>query len=476
MRTALAAALVVALAGCEPPPLEEPDELPEAPCGRVDLLQAPPPRDEPGVGWLAPIDLDQLSVAAVIDMPTQRLEVEATVTFAAGERDGRSVLQFLRTPETVLLDGVELAPDELTTLVISDPPRTLLLLPGTLAPCSEHVLEVAYTVSPEEVAGGPLPRLEFSPEGAWWASAQEDGEPDTSLEVWLPSNMLFDRFGIDLEVTLRDATTPHELVATGTVARTDDDSWFVEFPRRQAHGSFWVLYPDSDVDELSRPVALPDGREVRLEFRAFGGDDGVDLELSADVAEQALLEYDEQLGRYLHGDVYLAWLRSDLSVSMEYDGATLSTPGALKHEMAHSWWARGVAPVSEHHGWMDEGVALWATGAQPFLSTPVPVDTPGTRLLVGEDDWSGASLGPQHYVQGAVVFAGLADRVGLGELLAVMRDLLESEGPVAISTEELEKLLFCAFDDLYVLDMFHAKVRGLDGAASPPESGWCDGS
>jgi len=426
------------------------------------------------VGLLVPIDLDGVDLDATVDVEDRSLQIRATARFAAGATAGRSVFQLLRTPEEVVLDGTTIAVDDLTRVVVSDPPRSLVLLPGELEPCSEHTLEVAYVVRSEDVEPAPLSRLRFDGVGgAWWASAQEDGEPDSMLEVWMPSNLLFDRFPIDLSLAVVGTDAPHDLAANADVDG-GDGAWSVSFPSRQPHGSFWVLYPSEEVEQVVRPVDLPGGRVVDLDLRRFAWDDGVDLAASADVAEEALRQYDDLLGEYLHGDVYLAWLRSDLPVSMEYEGATLSVPGALKHEMAHSWWARGVAPVSDHHGWMDEGVALWATGAQPFLATPVPVNSAGVRLLVGEDDWSAPTLGPQHYVQGAIVFAGIADRVGQTRLLEVLARFLEEEGPTAIDTGDLERLLYCEFRQTYVLDMFHTKVRGLEPPAAEPSAGYCD--
>ncbi len=447
---------------------------PAEPCGRVDLLQAPPPRDEPGVGRLVPVDIDSTELYVTIDTETQSLSATSWTRFVAGPQEGRSVLQLLRQPATLRIDHVDLDPASLERIVVSDPPRSLVVLPEVFEPCSDHQVEVTYSVTPDDVGPARLPRLEIGPEAAWWSSAQEDGEPDSMLEVWMVSNLLFDRFPITLSVDLWGTDAPHALAANADVYEAEEGSWLVEFPTRQKHGSFWVLYPSDAVETATRSVPLPGGRAVEIDARRFVFDDGVDLAAVLDEAEATLLEYDERLGPYLHGDRYLAWMRSDLAVSMEYEGATLSTPGALKHEMAHSWWARGVAPVSDHHGWMDEGVALWATGAQPFLSTPVPVDTPGVRLLTGEDDWSGASLGPQHYVQGAIVFAGIADRVGVDNLLGVLSAFLEEQGPVAISTEELERLLYCELGERpYVLDMFHAKVRGLEGSAPTPPDPYC---
>lgn len=474
MRYALPILLSLLLCGCPEPDPDEPEVVPP-PCGRADLAAAPPPRDEPGVGLIAPVDIDRVEVDVEVDVEAEELRFVATVTFAVGEADALPVLQLMPLLESLSLDGAALDPTALSLREITDPPRTVALLPEALPPCSEHTMELSYTIVRANVEPATLPRLRFDAGEVWWSSAQEDGGPDSMLEVWLPGNLLFDRFDLELGVELLGTDQPHDLPANGAVEQVGDHSWQASFVGKQPHGPFWVLHPAAGVEQLLHDVSLPGGRTVTVDLRRFAHDDGVDLAASAEVAEFSLLEYDEHLGPYVHGDSYLAWLRTDgMDVSMEYDGATLSVPDALQHEMAHSWWARGIAPVSDHHGWMDEAVATWGTGGNPWVPSQVEVGEAGGRLLVGDDDWAGAQLGIAQYFQGAVVFAGIADRVGSVRLLEELRAFYDLHAPGPVSTEQLEQALYCALDeDVYVLDIFHNRVRGLDGYAPAPIEGYC---
>lgn len=463
----LAACVLFALAlpACEEP-IEEPPH-----CGREDLGRAPPPREEPGIGTLVAVDFERVEASATLDLEQGDLRIESWATFVASEAVGRPVIQLMAEDAEVRLDGVVVA---LETVVVSEPPRTLRVLPEALTACSTHELEVVHTVRSVDVEPAPLPRLQFGEAGVWWSSAQEDGAPDDMLEIWLPSNLLFDQFELEVEVSVDG--DEHDFVGNGDVVVEGPNRWTATFPRRQPHGSFWVLHPAGNVRRMGRPVGLPDGRTIEVELRAFEGDLGVDLEASADVAEAALRQYDERLGPYVHGGEYLAWLRTDMAVSMEYDGATLSSPGALEHEIAHSWWARGVAPVSDHHGWIDEGMAFWGTGTAPFSPSRVEAGVRGARLLAGEDDWSGAGLGLGDYVQGALVFSGLADQVGVEGLLDELRAFYGEHAPGPVSTQQLERWLYCGLERQYVLDVFHNKVYGLEGFAEPATADYCEGS
>jgi hypothetical protein len=459
MRTLL---ILMALAGCAAP--IEPVEA----CGSADLVLAPPPRDEPGVGTLVAADFRWVDVLAEIDAGAGDLRIEARASFQMSDQGGRPVFQLRSEDAVIELDGAEV---EVETVVVSDPPRTLRVLPEGLSTCSEHILEVVHTTRSADVEPATLPRLHFDETGAWWSSAQEDGLPDQMLELWLPTNLLFDRFDLSLDVSVEGAA--HGFEANGEVVDEGENQWTASFGDVQSHGPFWVVHPSDGVVSSMRTVALGSG-DVDLHLFGFEDDAGVNLEESGDVAEAALRLYDERLGPYMHGGDYLAWMRSDLGVSMEYDGATLSQPGALGHEILHSWWGRGVAPVSDHHGWMDEGMAFWGTGSDPFAPSRVEAGVQGARLLSGEDAWSGAGLGLGEYLQGSLVFSGLAHVVGVEALLEEVRAFSSAVAPGPTDTEALERWLYCAFEEQYVLDVFQNKVRGLDGFAEPPPTGYCE--
>jgi hypothetical protein len=54
---------------------------------------------------------------------------------------------------------------------------------------------------------------------------------------------------------------------------------------------------------------------------------------------------------------------------MEYGGATMTSTGALGHELIHSWFARGVMPANGNAGWIDEAIASWRDNGYPRRTT-----------------------------------------------------------------------------------------------------------
>ncbi len=453
------------------------DEPPEQTlvCDRSsDLLLAPPPTELNGGGpRVAPVDLLALDAELVISETSQDVAVTATVSFLVGEAPGLPILQWAGTPLSAELDGEELTATDWIQGTVGSIPQSVFALDRQLERCSEHSLQITARITPEQVETGELPRLRFRPDGVWHSSALEDGLPDRYLGLWMPSNLLFDPFPLTLELGLEGSTAAHHLVANGDVSALAEDRWRIEFPAHfTAHSPFWVLFPEDAAEQLTATASLSAG-PVEVEVWRLQQDEGIDLADARDRIVDALEAFDATYGSYVHGERYLAWMRSDLDVSMEYDGATLSVVGAVRHEVFHSWWARGLAPLSDHHGWLDEGITTWVTAANPELIVDLEVGEPLANLMIGEDEWTGAGLNPLLYAYGANVFGGLAGRFGLDPFRDSLRRYFEQEAPAPMRTQDLERWLTCDFEDTYPRDVFWSHVYQEEGFPPPPEADYC---
>ncbi len=63
--------------------------------------------------------------------------------------------------------------------------------------------------------------------------------------------------------------------------------------------------------------------------------------------ENWLINFENDVGPYIHNDRFVTLIWDNPSRSMEYDGGTTSNVAALKHETFHSWFARGVKPARQ---------------------------------------------------------------------------------------------------------------------------------
>ncbi|MCB9675307.1 MAG: hypothetical protein H6737_09340 [Alphaproteobacteria bacterium] len=455
--------LPLLLLGCPGP---DPDRRePSGFCGSGDLPQAPPPVDS-ALGPVAPVDLQ--SVHTQVRVTTGGLEVTSTATLLVGERDARPVLELRPDPAEARLDG---APVALERVTVSRPGREVVVLPA-LDPCTEHVLELSYTLAPDWLLGeGDQTRMEVYGEGVFWAAGLEDDAPGKFLSMWMPSNLLFDRFDVALDIDVSALAGPHEILATGTTVETDA-GWSLEWDRTLAHSPYWVISPTALTVRASRVAALEDG-PVTVEVRALSMDDGADVEEAAERAEAALTEFSAAFGPYHHGDRYLVWIRDEQQSSMEYDGATLTAMGAIEHEIMHSWFARGAAPVADLHGWVDEAVTSWVTDILPYRAVPIPYDTDPMVLQVGDDEWAGPELGVGQYVFGSSIFAGIADAHGVDATVEALGAFYVAWAGRSYRSADLEEHLTCWFDDDEVRHAFRHRAYGLEGPPGPRPFHWC---
>jgi hypothetical protein len=87
-------------------------------------------------------------------------------------------------------------------------------------------------------------------------------------------------------------------------------------------------------------------------------------------------EFERDFGPYAH-DSFTAYIHSG-SGGMEYSGATITSLGALDHELFHSWFARSVMPAEGRSGWIDEALASWRDYG--YFQAPNLLLRPATNL------------------------------------------------------------------------------------------------
>ena len=88
-----------------------------------------------------------------------------------------------------------------------------------------------------------------------------------------------------------------------------------------------------------------------------------------------LAEQESRFGEFI-GDSYVCFFHGAAG-GMEYANATTTSESALRHEVIHSWFARGVTPASQADGWWDEGFTRYlevADHSEPFDFEAPPVE------------------------------------------------------------------------------------------------------
>ena len=157
-----------------------------------------------------------------------------------------------------------------------------------------------------------------------------------------------------------------------------DASPFAWFGARGPQATLHGLIDDAS----SRPVALWFRPTEDLHgyltvlgqtCRAFGvpitlyGEDPEKVKTAMATTLATMAELERDFGPYMHPR-FLAHITNDADGGMEYAGAARTSLKALKHELTHSWFGRGVHAANGKSGWIDEA----------DLAPPPPEDEEGT--------------------------------------------------------------------------------------------------
>jgi hypothetical protein len=197
----------------------------------------------------------------------------------------------------------------------------------------------------------------FQTGGVGLLSSMSDLQDGNFFEEFGPTNFEFDQYALRWQVDILNSTSPHQLFTNGASSYSTDvstQSWTIDFPSYFTSSSPFVhLTNRSDLVVKKFEVAL---KEKNLPVTVYGSSSS--LVNQASVALPSYFsELENDYGSYAH-DSFVALITSS-GGGMEYAGATITSFGALDHELTHSWFARGVMPADGRSGWIDEAVASW---------------------------------------------------------------------------------------------------------------------
>lgn len=455
--------LLVACASPEPAPTDalRLDEEPSGDCHSADLDQAPPPTVALDGTSAVPLDLLHVDAAIALDAGRAAARGQATVHFRMGPHGGQPFFDLRQTLTSATLDGQALPVSDLAPHAFTAAPSTSLrVFARDLAPCSEHVLELTWDLG-VPTSDDSVP-VDFSrPGAARWDLEFTDLRGGRYLEQWLPANLLYDSFAVDLDLEVVGGV-PHTLVTNAEVEPIAEGRWSLSWPEHSTSNSpMIVLRPKEELSRLQVEHTLPDGVPVQVELVVPTRDR--DLLARQQALLDELIGYLDAnvrtLGPYPGGDRYTAVVGSRRR-AMEYDAGTTTHPDALRHEVFHAWVGRGLRPATATAGWWDEAWtvhALREADAEPLIWQDDPPFT-----LEAHDPFARRTP-PGAYGHGSAVFDRLAREVGEDRFGDALVQVLAERGHDALSTRDLETALYCATGHSVVPETFWRWVYGQEG-------------
>ena len=265
---------------------------------------------------------------------------------------GTPIFDLIKNPTSVLIDG-----EETTSKLISSPDRTTDYRTITKAISKgTHTLEIRNEI--EE-------NIQFKDGGVQSAFWMSDLSDRNYLEQYLPTNIEFDHYKMDMHLSFSGGSTPQKIYTNGAVTKVNANEYKISYPAYfTASSMFFHTVTEGRLKETSYTFTSISGKKVPVTIYSRSS---WNLNSAKRNSESILKELESKFGAWPHPSlvIYIAG-----QGGMEHCGATITSMSALGHEITHSYFARGVMPIDGNSGWMDEAIASWRDDGYKATSKP----------------------------------------------------------------------------------------------------------
>ncbi len=388
-----------------------------------DHLKAPPSFDFGADRHAVFVDFQTATYELVFGYAEERARVVTTVDFL---QPSVGFPLFDLVPDTIAAATLDDRPVEIDT--VGDPDGTSrfrVVMAETEAGPHRLVLTSSFVRNVRARNGGISAGLFVN-----------DWDDRSFLELYVPSNLEYDSYGMTFRIRLEGASRRHEVFANAATIRVEpaENLWEIEFPDfYNASHVYLHLLPEGELEHRSF--------EFASEYRPFDvtvyGESVSDRAVDAVAATLRMLE--EALGPWPHDNLLVHLGRPGRS--MEYAGATWTTMAALQHELAHSYIGRWVAPAGGDASWFDEAAVSWMIDR----GAPTASRLPRGGAAIGATSPYFRATHQSSYDQGSEVMAHLdyllQQKHDGSSLLACLRHMAQDLAPEKLTTAGIQERL-----------------------------------
>lgn len=179
------------------------------------------------------------------------------------------------------------------------------------------------------------------------------------FESYIPSNLMFDRYKLKLDLDITNMTEFDTVVSNGNVVQKKR-RFHIEFPKNFTAGSFFIDLIDSKKTSLFHSnfngtliTVYKDPAETVTEE---------ELKNSSQLEVPKVLKVlEEKFGKYSYKSAIVKYANDlfafagGITFTRKYD----NLGDLLSHELSHSWFLRGVHPRGGAEVWIGEGFGTW---------------------------------------------------------------------------------------------------------------------
>ena len=300
------------------------------------------------------VDFKEALYEVVIDFNKKTSFVNSSIKFEQKEK-GHPIFDLSNHVFEARLEG-----QEVNTPEISSPDgATKFRIINKVTSPGEHVLNVKNDI--DEFTQ----RIDFSggeANLAMWLSDLSDRE---FLEIFVPSNFEFDQYKMTFKFTIIGTNIEHEVYSNGKITKSKN-SFIIEFPDYFNSSSPYIHLTPSDIYlEEKTTFESTCGRKVGVTIYSPTLEV---IEETKNSIQSIISELEEKIAPWPHESLLINVYEG--GGGMEYAGATETGIEALRHEIIHSYFARGVMPADGKSSWIDEAITEWMENGYKQFKSP----------------------------------------------------------------------------------------------------------
>lgn len=181
------------------------------------------------------------------------------------------------------------------------------------------------------------------------------------FEIWAVSNFEYDQFSSIFELTILNSQTDHKIYHNGSTLEQRQNYFKLSFPEYFNTSAAYIhIAPINAYREKSFELKSLSGVKVPVLIYTMEDPSPDDiLDRAASETIDLFQELESKIGAWPHSRLLIQIYEGP--GGMEYHGATSSGIEDLRHELIHSYFARGVMSSDGKSSWIDEAITEWIT-------------------------------------------------------------------------------------------------------------------
>jgi hypothetical protein len=428
-----------------------------------------PPATMNGGGMCVPIDISHIEASMVFDLSNHTAKGDAVIKYLTGNVSGWPIFD-LRQSITEIFEDDQVVATPLNKIFTADfgggANAGMKVLKQSLPANSAHKLRLKYNIGlpNASTAGSYQPHVDFIGNRLNFNFGFTDLGAGRYLESFVPANLVYDQYSIELNIRLINSTVAHSVITNGSVTNQGFNNWKISFPATStALSTLLEIRPADTLTVQSDTVLLPiSGQTVTISAWKLATSP-VNLATQLAAIKSHLIANENNFGHYTHGNRFTAFMNTG---GMEYDGATTTSPGSLSHEVFHSWWARGIKPSSQPDAWWDEAWTTYYNDGGGNLSVPFNFSNAPVELCP-QNPWIRITASTA-YTEGNKFWKGISALIGNATLKSLMKSFYAKYRGTLVSTPQIESYLLAKSGNATIVDAFHKFIYGFGDPGGTP--------